>query len=83
MNTETINLSALPVGSRGIIVDINACGLEKDRFIDLGFAPTLEVKALFKSPAQSPAAYEVMGAVLALRSEDASKIMIQKGSRVL
>ena len=78
MALETFDLSDLPVGCRGTIVQINAQGLEKDRFIDLGFAPSLEVKTLFKSPAQNPTAYEVMGAVLALRREDASKIIIRK-----
>lgn len=80
MNLDTFDLSLLPVGSCGTIVDIEAKGLEKDRFIDLGFAPTLEIKALFKSPAQNPAAYEVMGAVLALRKEDASKIIVYSSS---
>lgn len=83
MNSEIFTLSHLPVGASGTIVSINAHGLEKDRFIDLGFAPSLKVKTLFKSPAQNPTAYEVMGAVLALRREDAEKIIVRKGNQVL
>lgn len=80
MHSETFDLSCLPIGSKGTILSIDAYGPEKDRFLDLGFAPSAKVTALFKSPAQNPTAYEVMGAVLALRSEDACKIIVQKES---
>ncbi len=83
MKSEHFDLSRLPPGCRATIVDIRGRGPEKDRLIDLGFTPPLEVKALFRSPSGNPAAYEVMGAVLALRAEDASKIIVQKGSRFL
>lgn len=81
MNSNIFDLSQLPPGCRGTIIDIRASEFEKNRFINLGFAPSLEVKALFKSPAQNPVAYEVMGAVFALRKKDAEKIIVQKGSR--
>lgn len=80
MNSITCNLARLPVGCSGTILEITASGQEKDRLADMGFAPSLEVKPLFKSPAQNPVAYEVMGAVLALRNEDASKIIVQTNS---
>lgn len=82
MTSETFDLSRLPVGCRATITHIRAQGLEKDRLTDLGFSPSLEVKALFRSPSGNPTAYEVMGAVLALRSEDAAKILVQKGTRL-
>ncbi|MCB6992156.1 ferrous iron transport protein A [bacterium 210820-DFI.6.37] len=78
MNSDIFDLSQLPVGCLGTVVEINAAGREKDRLTDMGFAPSLKVKTLFKSPAQNPIAYEVMGAVLALRNEDASKIIVQE-----
>lgn len=83
MHSETFSLTHLPIGHLGTIVAINASGLEKDRFMDLGFAPSQRVKALFRSPAQNPTAYEIMGAVLALRKEDASKIIVQTGNQPL
>ena len=83
MDSQIIDLSRLPAGCLGTVISINSQEKEKDRFIDLGFAPSRKVKTLFKSPAQNPIAYEVMGAVLALRSEDASKIMIRTGSQPL
>jgi len=45
--------------------------------IDLGFVPGAIVKALHRSPAGDPTAYYIMGAVIALRDEDASKIIIR------
>ncbi len=64
MTSETFALSRLPVGCRAIITCIRAEGLEKDRFIDLGFSPSLEVKTLISTaPSGNPTAYEVMGAV--------------------
>lgn len=78
MHTEIFLLSQLPVGCCSTIAAVDADGQEKERLTDLGFAPPLKVKALFRSPARDPTAYEVMGAVLALRSEDASKIKIRK-----
>lgn len=81
MCSETFDLSRLPTGCRGTIVAINASGMEKNRFIDLGLAPSQSIKSLFKSPAKNPTAYEVMGAVFALRSEDAEKIIVCKESQ--
>ena len=80
MSFETFDLSALPVGGRGIITQVNANGIEKTRLTDLGFSPAMEVKALFKSPSGNQTAYEIMGAVLALRNEDAGKITIRKNA---
>lgn len=81
MCSETFDLSHLPTGCYGTIVAINARGMERNRFVDLGLAPSQTIKSLFKSPANNPTAYEVMGAVLALRSEDAAKIIVRKESQ--
>lgn len=78
MNATIFSLAQLPVGHQGTIIQINALKAEKERFIDLGLAPSSQVKTLFKSPSKNPTAYEVMGAVLALRKEDASKILIKE-----
>ncbi|MEG0830683.1 MAG: FeoA family protein [Anaerovoracaceae bacterium] len=76
MKNKKITLAALPNGCQAKVNEIAAYGLEKDRLIDLGFAPGSTVKVLFTSPAKNPTAYEVMGAVLALREEDGKKIIV-------
>jgi ferrous iron transport protein A len=57
--------------------ELNFEGVQKFRMIDLGFIPGAVVKALHRSPAGDPTAYYIMGAVIALRNEDASKIIIK------
>lgn len=52
-------------------------GLTRRRLLDLGLLPGTEVRALMKSPLGTPTAYDVRGTVLALRSEDASKIVVK------
>ncbi|NLA26292.1 MAG: ferrous iron transport protein A, partial [Firmicutes bacterium] len=44
--------------------------------LDLGLTFRTEVAALHKSPWGDPTAYYIRGAVIALRSQDASKIFI-------
>ena len=45
--------------------------------MDLGLVSDTVVEALQKSPSGDPTAYHIRGAVIALRSEEASKIMVE------
>jgi ferrous iron transport protein A len=45
--------------------------------LDLGLLPGTAIKAVLKSPLGNPIAYDVRGSILALRLEDASKIMVE------
>ena len=49
----------------------------KRRLLDLGITPGTCIKAILKSPSGSPRAYEVRGALIAIRNDDAKKIIIQ------
>lgn len=42
-----------------------------------GILPGIKIKLLFSSPFRDPSAYEVMGAVLALRHEDSKSIFVR------
>jgi ferrous iron transport protein A len=44
--------------------------------LDLGLISDTVVEALQKSPSGDPIAYNIRGAVIALRSEEASKILV-------
>lgn len=48
------------------------------RFSDLGIIKGAKIKPLFKSPFGEPTAYEVSGAVIALRCEDSNCILVKK-----
>ncbi|HOJ48578.1 MAG TPA: FeoA family protein [Bacillota bacterium] len=46
------------------------------RLLDIGLIEGTEVECLQKSPAGDPVAYLIRGAVIALRSEDSCKVLI-------
>ena len=76
MTRELMPLHELPVGSSGRVMQINATGAARRRMLDLGLTYSAEVAALQKSPTGDPTAYLIRGAVIALRSQDASQILI-------
>ncbi len=48
------------------------------RMFDLGLIQGTVVESLRRSPSGDPTAYQVRGAVIALRSEEASNIFVEK-----
>ena len=73
---DAIPLSQLPVGSRGRVAALNLEGLLRRRALDLGLVPGTLVECVRRSPAGDPVAYQVRGATIALRSENASQISV-------
>ena len=69
-------LDTLPIGRKAFVDRLLSDGNERRRMLDLGIVPNTLVEALYKSPAGDPVAYQVRGAVIAIRSEDAKKILI-------
>lgn len=70
-------LSQISPGRTVRVVE-NDCerNLEK-RLEDLGLIPGAEICCLHRSPSGSPAAYDIQGAVIALRKSDAAKIWVE------
>ncbi len=68
-----LTLNQLPIGSFGEVRQLLAKGPIRRRMLDLGLVHSTIVKPLIKSPAGDPIAYEIRGAVIALRSEESSK----------
>lgn len=77
MNENLIPLHQLPVGSFGKVKKLSAEGGMRRRLLDLGLIHDTTVESLRKSPAGDPIAYEIRGAVIALRSEEASRIFVE------
>ncbi|MEA4923726.1 MAG: FeoA family protein [Syntrophomonadaceae bacterium] len=77
MNKNFIPLNILPLGKKGKVKELTSNGPIRRRILDLGLISETEVEALQKSPSGDPTAYHIRGAVIALRSEDASKILIE------
>ena len=77
MNENLISLDKLPIGSFGRVKKLIAEGITRRRMLDLGLIYDTTVESLRESPAGDPIAYEIRGAVIALRSEEASKILVE------
>lgn len=76
-NIGYMTLADLEIAQRARVISLHVEGLTRRRLLDLGLLPGTEVKALLRSPLGTPKAYDVRGTILALRLEDASKIMVE------
>lgn len=71
-----ISLKDLKQGQKARVKSILSTGSIRRRLLDIGLIEGTEVECLQKSPAGDPVAYLIRGAVIALRSEDSSNILI-------
>lgn len=76
---EFYRLDELRPGEEGKIVRLEVSGSIRRRLQDIGMVKGRKVKCIRKSPMGDPTAYEVCGAVIALRCDEASKIFVSKG----
>jgi ferrous iron transport protein A len=74
---DLIALNTMPVGALGRVRELTAGGNARRRMLDLGLIRDTIVESLRKSPAGDPIAYQIRGAVIALRAEEASKILVE------
>ena len=77
MNNNLVPLSELPIGSLGIVKKLAVKGAARRRMLDLGLILVTAVESLLKSPAGDPIAYRIRGAVIALRPEEAKKLLVE------
>ncbi|NLZ53386.1 MAG: ferrous iron transport protein A [Thermoanaerobacteraceae bacterium] len=77
MEEKVISLYRLPIGKLGMVKKLTAKGSIRRRMQDLGLVENTLVEALRKSPSGDPIAYQIRGAVIALRFEEATKILVQ------
>ena len=71
------SLSKLKIGDSGRVSSININDAMRRRLRDIGLIEGTEVKCVLKSPCGDPAAYQIRGALIALRSEDADKVKVK------
>lgn len=76
MDKKIFPLNELEIGKSAIVDSLKSIGNERRRMLDLGVVKDTSIEALYKSPSGDPVAYNIRGAVIALRSEDANKIMV-------
>ena len=70
-------LSQLPVGGEARVVRLLSAGGIRRRLQDIGLIEGTRVECVQKSPAGDPVAYAIRGAVIALRRQDACKVLVQ------
>ena len=76
MSTNSIPLPMAMPGKDYIISHIENGKTSAANLKGYGIFPGSKIKLLFNSPTKNPSAYEVMGAVLALRQEDSKNIYV-------
>lgn len=77
MNGNEVPLNMMPIGSMAKVKKLTSKGNTRRRMLDLGLITNTEVEVLRKSPSGDPTAYRIRGAVIALRSEEASKVYVE------
>ena len=75
---ELVVLSALRPGEGGVVYHMRSVGPMRRRLRDLGLIEGAAVRCLGRSPGGDPAAYEICGAVLALRDADSGQILVRR-----
>lgn len=77
MYKNLIPLHMMPMGSFGKVKKLTSRGNERRRMLDLGLILDTKVETLGQSPSGDPTAYQIRGAVIAFRSEEASQILVE------
>lgn len=77
MDKNNIPLNELPLGKKARVKSLEASGLDRRRMLDLGIINNTIIESLQKSPSGDPIAYLIRGAVIALRSDLASLILVE------
>lgn len=77
MERNLLPLQELRMGQFGTVKALLSSSKARRRMLDLGLIEDTKVEALRRSPAGDPTAYEIRGAVIALRSEEAQNVLVE------
>lgn len=73
-----MTLNNLKLNQKGNVKEINCNEKITRRLYDLGLLENTIISPIFSSPFGDPVAYEFRGNIIAIRNEDASKILVEK-----
>lgn len=74
---SSVTLHSLSEGSTARVKCLNNEGCMRRRLQDIGLITGTKVCCLQRSPSGDPIAYLIRGAVIALRSEDSSRVIVE------
>lgn len=77
MSSSLLPLDTLSINQKATVVALLSRGNERRRHLDLGIVPGTNIKMLFESHNKNPKAYLIRGTVIALRNQDANKILVK------
>ncbi len=80
MGGPYLSLAELAPGERGRVIALARTlrGTQRRRLLDLGIVPGTPVAVEMRSASGDPTAYEVRGATLGLRREQAAKVLVER-----
>ncbi len=73
-----ITLDKININEKYLIVDVLLDEHLKKRMYDLGIIENSVIKSLYKSPFSDPVAYLVKETIIAIRNNDAKKIIVRR-----
>ncbi|AGT42874.1 FeoA family protein [Treponema pedis] len=75
-----MTLDELEQGKSAVIESIEVTGMTLQRLISLGFTPGAELSVVRKAPLLDPFDISICGSLVAVRKEEAKKIIVNSGT---
>ena len=75
--SQNCSLNELNPGETAVVKELKTRGSIRRRLLDIGLVKDTKIECVGKSPAGDPAAFLIMGAVIAIRSEDMKDIVVR------
>ena len=72
-----LSLDLLEIGKKASVISVNSDELIKRRLLDMGLVENSIVECILESPFKDPRAYLIKGALVAIRNDDAKKIVVR------
>ena len=72
-----LSLNLLEIGKKASVISVNSDELIKRRLLDMGLVENSIVECILESPFKDPRAYLIKGALVAIRNDDAKKIVVR------
>lgn len=76
MNKSVCPMTMLKIGESAVVNTMVLSGSMRRRLQDIGLIEGTKVECVLKSPCGDPVAYQIRGALIALREEDSSNILV-------
>jgi len=71
-------LNNISVGNFVKVEDLSAAGMLRERLLALGLTKGAKIEVVRKGPSGDPTVYNIRGAMIALRNEEASLISVNE-----